>query len=400
MTKKQEILGVAGFITLLAILIGATYAFFNYTRTGANNTLGTGRIYFNTVEGTTLNITNAFPMTSNEAINANLDSLTIGVVGDTNYIDGEEFKISITDVSNTINGKQIPINYIATYVAANGGTTGSFSDDYYNARNAKNASIYTVNGTGPVEEDSEILVGYIDNGATGISGTLTIKAYIDADRIAITDTYNGPSSTPNDNNGTTSSWVNGRTVFTTTEWNSLSSNPVSFKIKVESNEGIWVPGKIASCPGCMYLDRQGEIFLTWNTMNQTPTVITTGLSNNYLDIVNSSGNNYFMGVILNSSNQVTKAYVCGIKGDIPFCLEGTNDGSSYTTNQTLLQSASLWNNTCTVTGSSSTTTKCSTSNPDLYVSTSNNGDAYVLGEGEAGYFIDSNGGRMYSGALD
>ncbi len=40
--------------------------------------------------------------------------------------------------------------------------------------------------------------------------------------------------------GTTNNWVDGRTVLTTTEWNSLSSNPISFKIRAESNEGIWV----------------------------------------------------------------------------------------------------------------------------------------------------------------
>ena len=32
----------------------------------------------------------------------------------------------------------------------------------------------------------------------------------------------------------------GKTVFTTTEWNSLQTNGVSFQVKVEANEGIWV----------------------------------------------------------------------------------------------------------------------------------------------------------------
>ena len=40
--------------------------------------------------------------------------------------------------------------------------------------------------------------------------------------------------------GTTNEWVDGRTVFTTTEWNSLQQNGVSFQVKVEANEGIWV----------------------------------------------------------------------------------------------------------------------------------------------------------------
>ena len=40
--------------------------------------------------------------------------------------------------------------------------------------------------------------------------------------------------------GTTSEWVNNRTVFTTEEWNSLQTNGISFQIKVEANEGTWV----------------------------------------------------------------------------------------------------------------------------------------------------------------
>ncbi len=40
--------------------------------------------------------------------------------------------------------------------------------------------------------------------------------------------------------GTTNDWIMGREVFTTEEWNSFQTNPLSFKVKVESNEGIWV----------------------------------------------------------------------------------------------------------------------------------------------------------------
>ncbi len=39
---------------------------------------------------------------------------------------------------------------------------------------------------------------------------------------------------------------NDRIVFTTEEWNSFSSTPISFKIKVEANEGIWVPITLVS----------------------------------------------------------------------------------------------------------------------------------------------------------
>ena len=174
---------------LMLILVGITYSFFNYTRTGAINNLGTGRIYFNTEQSNTLSVTNLFPMTSTEAGNANLNAVTISITGDSVYADGEEFEITLVDVNNTANGKTLPINYIATYTAATGKTIGSSSNDYWNARNSKNASIYSLNATGQVQEGKRVLVGYIDNGATGIDGILSIKAYVDADRIAISDTY-------------------------------------------------------------------------------------------------------------------------------------------------------------------------------------------------------------------
>ena len=94
MDQKHVKLTIIGFAILLVGFIGATFAFFNYTRTGAINNLGTGRIYFNSTQSDTLNLTNIFPMTSTEAGNANLDVVSIGIMGDTTYTDGEEFEIS------------------------------------------------------------------------------------------------------------------------------------------------------------------------------------------------------------------------------------------------------------------------------------------------------------------
>jgi len=349
--NKKQMLMIIGIFALILTLTTVTYGFFNYTKTGAINNLGTGRIYFNSTQGNTLNITNVFPMTSSEAGSANLDSVTVGIMGDTTYADGEEFEISLVDVNNTVNGKKIPINFIATYTAATGGIIGSSSETYWEARNSKNASIYTLNTSGEVKEGKQVLVGYIDNGATGISGTLSIKAYIDADRIAITDT-------PDEN----TEWQRGREVFSTTEWNSLGSNPISFKIIAESNEGIWVeePSKgIESCPDCKFMYTKNTNFTTWNRgiwdytnsefVHQTPTQITSGLYDNYEELIGTTGKNYFLGVKLNNNNEVTNAYACGVKDGTPFCIEGYSDNSKYNANKTLLNGANLYNNTCTET---------------------------------------------------
>ncbi len=363
--SKKQMFIVIGAFALIMMLGTVSYAFFNYSRTGNANNIRTGNIYFNTTEGTALNITNLFPMTSTEAESANLDSLTIGIVGNTTYVDGEEFEITLTGVNNTINNKEIPINYIATYTPTQNGNIGSSSDTYFDARLSKNANIYKLSTTGEIIEGQQILVGYIDNEGSGINGTLSIKAYIDADRIAISDTYNGPTGTPNDNMGTTSTWVDGRVVLTTSEWNSLASTPIGFQVKAVSQEGIWVDepasalGTIDSCPGCMFVwvdDNGSAKEFEYGTNGDTLADVLDGvdssdyiLSTNYNDVI-TPDRNYFMGMILDggTSGKITRVFACGVKSQNPnmgaaFCIEGTHDGSKHNSNISLITGQGLWN---------------------------------------------------------
>ena len=301
-TKKHMFL-VIGAFAFVMFFGTVPYAFFNYTRTGSANTIRTGRIYFNTTQSGTLNITNLFPMSSTDAASANLGEVSVRIQGDTTYADGEEYKVSIVGVNNEVNGKTLPISYIATYEptpvqAGDPNVIGTASSSYYTARGG-NSPVYLLSSTGVASTGEQILVGFIPNGATGIDGTLKVKAFIDSSRIAITDTYpagtvrtvvttgyssstcesalsgasnvtpatvcasasslqtainNGDLTDAQINalvsaglvteytDGTLSTWVNGRTVFTTAEWNSLqdTQTPISFKIRAESNEGTWV----------------------------------------------------------------------------------------------------------------------------------------------------------------
>ena len=113
--NKTIMFSLIGIMVMIVAVVGVSIAFFNYTRTGAANNIGTGRIYFNSVQGNTLNINNMFPLKSSEAESqiASLSGVTLQVEGDTTYDDGEEFEVTLTNLNNTINGKQIPIKYIA-----------------------------------------------------------------------------------------------------------------------------------------------------------------------------------------------------------------------------------------------------------------------------------------------
>ena len=241
--NKKTMLTIIGIAILVIGLIGVTYAFFNYTRTGTRNIIKTGRIYFNSEQDTSINLTNMFPIDVSGGIpndNTKVGTITINVVGDTTYDEGIEYLVSAVNVSNSVGNKSVPIS-IDVSITDNSGndpatTLGTSDNDYYTNRGG-NSSIYKVLAKDTISNNDQLLVGYITKGATGIDGNIVIKAYLDKARIAIADTYDGNET---DNMGTTTTWVNNRVVFTTTEWNSLQSNGVSFQVKVEANEGIWV----------------------------------------------------------------------------------------------------------------------------------------------------------------
>ena len=111
--------------------------------------------------------------------------------------------------------------------------------------NTDQVKVYSYTSTTPLANTNPLAEGHIaaDTAAQAesfngqrINGTLTVRAYLDAGSLAITDTYAGSGNEATDQNGTTDSWVSGRTVITTDQWNSLASSPLSFKIKVESKE--------------------------------------------------------------------------------------------------------------------------------------------------------------------
>ena len=454
---KKIIFLIVGIAILVIGVVGVTYAFFNYTRTGSQNIIKTGRIYFNSEQGTAINLINLFPVDPTETgvmdDATKVGTVTINVIGDTTYSGGIEYLVSAVNVQNSVGNKSLPISIQVSVEDNNENnpstSLGTSDTDYFTNRGTSaQTSIYKVLASDVIKNNDQLVVGYIKSGQDGVDGNIVIKAYIDKNKIAISDTYPGSSigykyntnrntsdisncvtyliSTngeeivgetvdegetyqtfcsgngtldgatlqeyidggylsqeilddlediniliyENYENGTSSEWVSGRTVLTTTEWNSLQQNEVSFQVKVEANEGIWVqkPSKsIASCSDCKFMyyvaDSSDVTTVKWTTWNQgiwdntnskyvrqIPTQITSGLYDNYEELMATTGKSYFLGVKLNNNNEVTNAYACGVKDGVPFCIEGTSDGSKYTANQTLLQGANLYNNSCSVIG--------------------------------------------------
>ena len=381
-SSKQILLSAIGIAILVIAVVGVTYAFFNYTRTGASNTIKVGKIAFNSRQDGVINLTNVFPIDKNnvDSDTDNVGSVTINITGDTTYSDGIEYLVTAVNINNSIgtgnNQKQVPISVSVSYEENENKTIGESDKDYFDNRGG-NTSLYKVLAGKQIDEGNKIVVGYIAPGQTGIDGNINIKAYIDKDNIAISDTYPSgahsetigedtydinPNATSSDiencsnyllnrgislldgesyenfcngtgtlmgmslsqmisrgimledflnlnviiqtgyaitntwTDGTTNEWVNGRMVFTTEEWNSLQQDGISFQVKVEANEGIWVP-------------EQG------NAMNKLPTFITDDYSTR-ISITEIYFDDFSENELNSRYNQAT------IKADITYNNEG------------------------------------------------------------------------------
>ena len=308
--NKKAIFIMVGVALLVISLVGATYAFFNYTRTGNANNIRTGRIAFNAEQGDEVTLSDLFPISATGEITPEtpgVGSVVIHVTGDTNYTGGLEYLVKAVNVTSASGGTSLPISINISYENNGNGTTIGTSDDNYFTNRGSTSSLYKVLSTDTISEGQNLVVGYIAPGATGIDGNIVIMAYLDASSIAITDTYpdvtyyevndnltstqisdcvsylsginatnafcegTGTISNSGDDvtfqealdsglitaaqktylvnqgiihelytDGTDTTWVDGRTVLTTDEWNALSSGGVSFQVKVEANEGVWV----------------------------------------------------------------------------------------------------------------------------------------------------------------
>ncbi len=185
--KYARLLSLLG---LLSIIFGVSYSFFNYTQTYTPNNVSVGKMTFESSETDAINLTNAFPITRTDAINgnSNVGEITISINGETTYAKGIEYLIRFDDVDlHTRYGKNLPLSVIVTPEFENS-ELGTLSDDYFNLR-GNNTSYYKIMNDQYVEEDKYILVGYIRPGEAEIDGKINIKAFIDKDRIAISDTY-------------------------------------------------------------------------------------------------------------------------------------------------------------------------------------------------------------------
>ena len=100
-----------------------------------------------------------------------------------------------------------------------------------------------------------------------------------------------------------------------------------------AEKGECIP-TIPTCPGCVFAYTTD----TWYYSGTPTTLTSTQYKENYEDVISESGKNYFIGLKLNTSGTIERAFTCDAEDGTPFCLEGTTDGSKYSDNVDILNS--------------------------------------------------------------
>lgn len=208
--KKSVILSIIGAIIIMLIVVGVSYAFFSYSRTGeTNNEIGTGALSFKFENGSDILLTNAFPISTAEGIaltgDKNVCTFTIKgniATGGINYkISAIEGDIS-SDATKT---RRFNDTDIFAYITSEDVEGVSFTPaEGYESGKAL-GSLPAVLATGTVTARTET------------SRTFTVKMWIDDSVVRIRDAA--------DNTDTTDS------IYTSDEYVSLY---YSVKIKVEA----------------------------------------------------------------------------------------------------------------------------------------------------------------------
>ena len=219
--SKQVLLSVIGVAILVVAVVGVSFAFFNYTRTGPANTVGTGEIHFETTQSV-VNVTNLFPIAASAvtaSTTANVATTEVNISGWTSY----EYGLTYTVTADAVDLKGLPVK-VKVFTDGGATTTGATLTQYDGATAISTGATLA---TGTIAKSTTAP-------ATTPTGKIIIKAYLDADNILITDTDSTVTAPEGYTNGTDTT---GKTVVTTDQWNALASTPATFKIKVVATEG-------------------------------------------------------------------------------------------------------------------------------------------------------------------
>lgn len=183
--SKQAVLSIVGIAILVIAVVGVSFAFFTYSKTGTtNNVITTGSITFTYNEVNELSLTNQFPVdpTTGKG-NATFDFSVVGNLPTTS----NAVNYTVTAIAGTVPDTYVATNRLAdadinVYVTATGGGTVSNGYDGTNGAVAGNSTSGfqiasgTIAATGASITHNYTMTMWVNQTVT-ISDTDTSKTY-------------------------------------------------------------------------------------------------------------------------------------------------------------------------------------------------------------------------------
>lgn len=208
--KKNIILPLMGVILTILLVVGVSYAFFSYTRTGEkNNQITTGAISFKFIDEDEINLTNAFPISTAEGVAlTGTDNVCTFIVTGSIAKGSVDYTISVVEgdaSTDTTKVNRFKDSEIFIYIESTDVEGVSFTPTEGYDTGKAIGSLPVVLGNGSVTTSTET------------SRTFTVKMWIDDSVVKIRDAA--------DNTDTTDS------IYTSDEYMSLY---YSIKIKVDA----------------------------------------------------------------------------------------------------------------------------------------------------------------------
>ena len=227
--SKKVLLSVIGIAILVVAVVGVSFAFFSYTRTGDPNTIQTGTIVFSNTSAE-VGLTNAFPITTPTVANVHaavpnqIGYGSVSITGNTTYADGIDFEVRVTDV-DAQNASIVP------RVAV---TTNDVVED--NVTKVTMTKVYTNTAKSTLTDGTLLARGNIAANKT-VSGAkvFEVAVWYDKDDYHISDQDNATLAAAG---LLPSNYVSsGGTIVSQDAWNAMGSNAYSFTIRVSAVEG-------------------------------------------------------------------------------------------------------------------------------------------------------------------
>ena len=177
--ELKVLIGIVAFIFLAVIIVTSyTYAFFNYTKTGDINTVGTGNIEFSFTDGSSeITKGNVFPI--DDADVDNTITKEFSITSHVTYSKGLRYNVYVVYGDN-VSGKTRLRDDVVSFKFTPAANANGFTNQVNNCVNA--TSLTFTNGKALVAS------GVIKNTTASTTKNYTIQLWIDSSKISISST--------------------------------------------------------------------------------------------------------------------------------------------------------------------------------------------------------------------